>query len=103
MINKRSGAALNVDSSACSAGSIAHTFRTGSTVRFENFTSSTRPGQWYTVLKMASCASMAGCLNDGSGPAKPPARHTEHVLAGQIKLADCMDATATGWRRVEVH
>lgn len=102
MVNKRSGAAINLDSNSCSAGTIVHAYRTGNDIRFENFTSSTELSSHLGVLKASSCGPTSGCLNDGSGRANPPSRSTEHVIAGEVKLASCNDPSAAGWRREEL-
>ena len=102
MVNKRSGAAINLDGNQCTAGTIAHTYRDGNEILFENVTSSTRPGEYFTVLKATACGPTSGCLNDGSGSAIAPSRRTEHVIAGQVKLANCLDPSAVGWRREEL-
>ena len=107
MVNARSGAALNVDANSCTTGAIVHTYRTGNEIQFQNISIS--GGPWQTVLKFntgtpsrSMCGGLGMCLNDGSGSAVPPSRKTEHVIAGQIKIASCTDASATGWRRVLV-
>ena len=107
MINGRSGAALNIDSNSCAAGTIAHTFTSGNEIEYHNI--SVSGGPWQTVLKFmqstpsrSACGGLGMCLNNGSGIALPPSRVTEHVVAGQVKLASCTDTAATGWRRVFV-
>eukprot|EP01052_Picozoa_sp_SAG31_P004413 SAG31_NODE_182_length_21094_cov_4.426721_18_plen_318_part_00 len=105
LVNSRSGAALNIDANSCSAGSIVHTYHTGNEIEFQNI--SVNGGAWHTVLKFmtgmpsrSACGGLGRCLNDGSGTAKSPSRKAEPVVAGQVKLASCIDASATGWRRV---
>ena len=102
MVNKRSGAAVNLDGNSCGAGTIVHAYRVGSDIRFETDTSSTQPSNHFGVLKASLCGPTSGCLNDGSGRGNPPSRHTEHVIAGEVKLASCSDPSAARWRREEL-
>ena len=107
LVNARSGAALNIDSNSCAAGTIAHTFHSGNEIEYHNI--SVGGGPWQTVLKFmqdtpsrSACGGLGMCLNDGTGVARPPSRPTERVVDAQVKLASCTDPSATGWRRVFV-